>query len=167
MAGEDLHRLAVLADDARRDLRDALAYPVSWEDAKLAVGKFFDQDRRARRVAARLELTRDRDDVAVADAANLHDLHDLSIYSDIRSSREAAVSSSGSGSVSTRRYRDSASIEFARTGDQDLYGIRDADSAALVLKDVLVVYYEERRGEAVAALEALSLISGSSPSGIA
>lgn len=44
VAGQDLERLWVFADDACGDLSYSLSHPVGREDAKFAVGELFDQN---------------------------------------------------------------------------------------------------------------------------
>src|SRR5512144_348823 len=79
----------MLGNDAPADVTDAPAHTIGRDDPQLAVGQLLDQHRRPRGVAALLEFARDRDDVAVADAADLHDLHTVSIYRDSRAQRSA------------------------------------------------------------------------------
>lgn len=73
--GEDLKRLWMLGDHALAYAADPLAQLVGRDDPQLAAGELFDEHRSAGRVALRLELTRNRHDVAVPDATNLDDLH--------------------------------------------------------------------------------------------
>jgi hypothetical protein len=67
-------QLGVLVDDAAADLCDVLPELLGRQEAQLAARQFFDEHAGSRRVAVRLILARDRDDVAVADSANLHNL---------------------------------------------------------------------------------------------
>jgi hypothetical protein len=83
VAGEDLHRLGMLADYTCRDLPNALPNALRRQDSQLTIGKLLHENRRPRGVAARFELAGDRDDVAVTDATDLDDLHEMSIYADI------------------------------------------------------------------------------------
>ena len=80
VVGQDPKRLRVLGHDSPSDLADAVSDLVGRQDPKLAVWQLLDEDGRPWRVADRLELLGDRDDVAVADAADLDYLHAASIY---------------------------------------------------------------------------------------
>lgn len=84
MIGEDLQRLGALGDDTLADVADALVDLLGGHDPQLTSRKLLDQHRGPRSIALGLELPRNRDHVAVADAADLHDLHALSIYADSR-----------------------------------------------------------------------------------
>lgn len=83
VVGEDLKCLGVLCDQTSSYVADALAHLLSGHDPQVAAWEFLDEYRRARGIAVGLELPWDRDDVAVADATDLDDLHGLSIYTDI------------------------------------------------------------------------------------
>jgi hypothetical protein len=82
--GENLERLTVLCDNALPDVVYALANLICGHDPQLAPWKLLHEHRGARDIALSLELSRDRDHVAVADTANLDDLHESSIYMDSR-----------------------------------------------------------------------------------
>jgi hypothetical protein len=81
--GKDLRRLGVLVDNAPPDAANPIAYLLGRDDPQLAALELLDEHRRPGGVAARLELARYRDHVAVADPADLDDLHAVSIYGDI------------------------------------------------------------------------------------
>jgi hypothetical protein len=66
------------------DVADALADLLGGLDPQITIRKLLDQHGGTRGISMGLELPRDRDDVAIADAADLDDLHVLSIYEDIR-----------------------------------------------------------------------------------
>lgn len=104
MVGEDLKRLAMLCHQALADVADAPANLLGGHDPQIASRKLLDEHRGTRGIAVRLELSRDRDDVAVADATDLDDLHVVSIYKDSRM-RAASLLMPGCGSCALLRTR--------------------------------------------------------------
>ena len=81
---QDPKRLAAFGDHPLSDLPDPLPNIVGRHDAELAVGQLLYKHGGAGRVTSTLELTRDRNDVAVTHAPDFDDLHIPSIYADIR-----------------------------------------------------------------------------------
>jgi hypothetical protein len=76
VAGENLKRLAMLCYQTSSDALNALTDLLGGHDPQIAIGKLLHKHRGTRRIATSLELSWDRDDVAVPYAANLDDLHD-------------------------------------------------------------------------------------------
>lgn len=66
VVGEDLKRPRKLTGRASRDLSYPFAHHLSREDPQLPISGRLDEDRGARRIAARLELARGRTLVAIA-----------------------------------------------------------------------------------------------------
>jgi hypothetical protein len=91
VVGEDLKCLAMLCHQALSDVADALADLLGGHDPQIAIRKFLHEHRGARGIAAGLKLPRDRDDVAVADATNLDDLHGISIYANSRGATQQEI----------------------------------------------------------------------------
>jgi hypothetical protein len=83
--GEDPQRLGPLAHEPPADVADPLPHLIRAHDPELALRRLLDEHRGPGHEPAGLELPRQRDDVAVPDAANLDDPHSLSIYGDTRS----------------------------------------------------------------------------------
>src|SRR6266567_1639183 len=75
MVGKDLERLSVACDGAPSRFADELPETRDGHDPQLAVREVLDDDGGANGVAELLQFAGERDDVAVADATDLHDLH--------------------------------------------------------------------------------------------
>jgi hypothetical protein len=73
----------VFGDHAPADAPDSFANLLGGQNAQLAARQLLNEHRRTRREAASLELAGDRNDVAVANAPHLDDLHIVSIYADV------------------------------------------------------------------------------------
>src|ERR1700729_3207972 len=70
------------------DVANALTDLLRRHDPQITIRKRLHEHRGARCVAVGLELPRDRDHVAIADATDLDDLHASSIYEDSRCARD-------------------------------------------------------------------------------
>jgi hypothetical protein len=75
MCLEDLERFPVLLDDLTTGIPDKLANAVGGNNSQFPIALGLDDDGRSRGVAEPLEFTGDDDNVAVAEATDLDDLH--------------------------------------------------------------------------------------------
>lgn len=91
VVGEDLKRLAMLCHQTSSNIADTLANLLGGHDPQIATRKLLHKHRGTGGIATGLELTRERDDVAVADAADLDDLHTISIYADSRNATQHEI----------------------------------------------------------------------------
>src|SRR5258708_2857739 len=77
MRRENVQCLSVFSNDLCSQAVHGRAQLLRWSNQDLAGGQGFNNDPIARRVAELLELSRNHNDIAVAEAADLHDLHGI------------------------------------------------------------------------------------------
>jgi hypothetical protein len=72
---KDLERFPILLDDLATSIPDKLTNTVGRNNSQFPIGLGLDDDGRSRGVAEPLEFTGDDDNIAVAEAPDLDDLH--------------------------------------------------------------------------------------------
>ena len=85
VVSEYLQRLTVLRNDPVAVIADDLAHTVRRQQPDFAVWQLLDHDLRTHSEPSRVEITWERNNIAVAHPAHPIQLHDVSIYEYIRS----------------------------------------------------------------------------------